>query len=116
MRDAVVQFAGDPQPLGHDGAGRGLLVQGFEVFTAFAIHPAEDPRDREAERELPGPPGRVADGAPGIEESVVDERGRDGRDGAEGGGLRPPGGEVPAQGDEQEEHDPGPRAEDVAED
>ncbi|MGN5376933.1 hypothetical protein ACQ4WX_02725 [Streptomyces lasalocidi] len=47
---------------------------------------------------------------------VVDERGRDARDGADGGSLRPPDGEVPAQADEQDEHDRGPRAEGVAED
>ncbi len=116
VRDAVVQFAGDPQPLGHDGAGRPLLMQGSEVFTAFAIHPPEDPRDREPQRELPGPLGRVADGLPGVDVDVLDERGRDGRDGADGGSLRPPDGEVPAQEDEQDEHDQGPHAEEVAED
>uniref|UniRef100_UPI003BAC066D hypothetical protein n=1 Tax=Kitasatospora sp. NBC_01519 TaxID=2903576 RepID=UPI003BAC066D len=47
---------------------------------------------------------------------VVEERGRDGRDGADGGSLGPPDGEVPAQADEQDEHDRGPCAEGVAED
>jgi len=77
----------DPQTLGHDDAGRGLLVQGSEVFAAFAVHPPEDPRDREPQREPSGPLGRAADGLP-VDVDVVDERVRDARGGADGGGLR----------------------------